>query len=296
LLERVRRINGVSEIRPEEPMSNHTSFRVGGPAKLFAVAETEEAVVELYKTARELGLKFKIIGNGTNLLFKDEGFDGIVVKLGRGFDWAEFDGEIVRCGAAVSLSRLAAEAAERGLSGLEFAYGIPGTVGGALINNAGAHSKQIGDLVVTVEGITFEGEKVRRPREEIDFGYRESSLKELLCVTGAELKLERSSRERVKRLMEELFAQRRMKQPLGFPSAGSVFKNPPGLAAGALIERCGLKGATEGGAMVSNLHANFIVNLGTATASDIIKLIERVRDEVAAKTGIRLQLEIEIVG
>jgi UDP-N-acetylmuramate dehydrogenase len=283
------------ELRYNEPMSNHTSFRVGGPADVFAIANSSDALVELYRLTCDCDVRFFLIGNGTNLLFSDEGFRGVVTKLGDRFSWTEFDGDLVSCGAALPLSRIARESVDRELSGLEFAFGIPGTVGGGIRMNAGAHSHQLAEVIEWVEVITFDGKRLKVGRDELGFGYRESRLGEFLCATGAAFRLHKAERWQARRRMDAFWAERRMKQPLGFASAGCVFKNPPDISAGALIERCGLKGLQIGGAMVSMTHANFIVNIGTANASDILQLIRRVRDEVKGKTGIELQLEIEYV-
>ena len=283
------------ELRYNEPMSSHTSFGVGGPADVFAMVNSPQALVELYNLTLDNGTKFFLIGNGTNLLFSDEGFRGVVVKLGDGFSWINFDGEEVSCGAAFPLSRLARETAEKGLGGLEFAYGIPGTVGGGIKMNAGAYSGQISDVIEEVEVITFDGERTKVAGDDLGFEYRGSRLDHFLCAIGARFKLHRSDRWEPRRRIDAFWAERRMKQPLGALSAGCVFKNPPNISAGALIEKCGLKGLRIGGAMVSMVHANFIINLGTATASDIIELIRRVKDEVREKSGIELQLEIEYV-
>lgn len=290
-LEKIDRL----ELRYNEPMSSHTSFRVGGPADVFAIANSPQALVELYNLTLENDVKLLLIGNGTNLLFSDEGFRGVVVKLGGEFSWIDFDGERVSCGAAFPLSRLARETAEKELGGLEFAFGIPGTVGGGIKMNAGAHSGQISDVIEEVEVITFDGELKRVSGDEIGFGYRESGLGQFLCAVGATFKLRRSDRWELRRRIDAFWAERRMKQPLGALSAGCVFKNPPNISAGALIEGCGLKGLRIGGAMISMVHANFIINLGTATASDIIELIRRVKNEVSERSGIELQLEIEYV-
>lgn len=286
-----------NEVRVREPMARHTSFRIGGPAELFVTVASAEELAELLRLARKKGVPIFFLGNGTNLLVSDEGVPGLVITLGDEFKGIIAAGTEVRVGAAENLARLAHRVAEMGLSGLEFASTIPGTVGGALVMNAGAYGGSMDQVVREVRVMSSEGVSEVWPEAEIGFGYRASRLQGSgAIVIGASLTLSPGQPEEIKKLMADFQQRRRVSQPLNWPNAGSIFKNPPGLFAGRLIDEAGCKGLREGGAQVSPLHANFIVNLGTATAKDVLTLMARVRETVFSRHGIVLEPEIKIWG
>ncbi len=302
-----------SAIRTCEPMRRHTSFRIGGAADLFFQPPTLSALSSTLKAAARAGVPVTFLGGGTNVLISDAGIRGLVVRLGKSFDsrqWQEAsaDGEGeggagatrehvgVRAGAATPLVRLVRETVERGLAGLEFAAGIPGSVGGAVLMNAGAFGGEIGDAIVCIEAVTEDGEILRLQGEDLKFSYRKLALDRPIMVTSVSFRLLRSSVGRLKSVVEAVQKKRRKHQPLGYPNAGSVFKNPPNDYAGKLVERTGLRGTTVGGAQISTDHANFIVNLGTASASDVRVLMRRMQEEVWRKSGIWLEPEVRLVG
>lgn len=293
LYERLRREDPELELRRDEPMSRHTTFRVGGPAALMALPKTEKEAAAVLRAAAELELRPFFLGNGSNLLVADEGYDGLIVKYVRGAgEVREADGRLT-AGAGLRLSQLAAAALEKGLTGLEFAHGIPGSVGGAVYMNAGAYGGEISQVLVSAEVLALDGTKRTVPVEQCGFGYRKS-----VFSGGSELIIEASfaltagDRMEIKARMDDLAARRREKQPLEYPSAGSFFKRPAGHFAGALIESCGLKGLTVGGAQVSEQHAGFVINTGGATCRDILMLMEQVRERVYRETGVMLEPEV----
>lgn len=289
-----------------EPLSVHTSFRIGGPADVFAEIGNMEQLKKLISFCASHSISLLIIGRGTNLLVSDKGYNGVAARLCGDFAQVGFsslgEGQPENCltaGAAVTLSRLSRLTAQRGLTGLEFAFGIPGSLGGALVMNAGAGSDSIGEIVYAVEVIAQGGRdpQVRvLHRDELEFGYRRSNLSQYACVTKAYLRMKSSSPEETIGRMKRILRKKKAEQPLSAASAGCVFKNPPGTSAGKLIDQCGLKGEQIGGAQVSTQHANFIVNVGGATANDVLSLIDRVRATVRKCTGIDLELELRMVG
>lgn len=284
------------EILREEPMDRHTTFRIGGPARRFVRPGTASDCAKLLELAEAEGWPALVIGSGSNLLAADTGIDALVVHTGR-LDVLERTGErAIRAGAGVPLARLASFARQEELGGLEFAHGIPGSAGGAVCMNAGAYG---GEMKQVLAGVTawFSGEGVRwLEPEELELGYRHSVFSgKRGAVLEAEFLLERKDGGEVAALMEELDRRRREKQPLSYPSAGSTFKRPEGHFAGALIERCGLKGTQIGGARVSEKHAGFVVNAGGATCGDVLALIRHVQETVYARTGVRLEPEVKIV-
>lgn len=287
-------------IRFDEPLRRHTSFRIGGPADVWVevVDATEIRRVQAYAAAT--GLPLFVLGGGTNVLVNDRGVRGIVLHPGSGLasvEWRQNGrGEHVRAGAALSLKRLAAESMNRHLSGLEFAEGIPGTLGGGLLMNAGAFGGEIADVLETIEGIDAIGAPQRLPCSELQAGYRRFDLARGFIVTHLELRLRYGDPAAIEARRSEARLKRRAHQPLGYPNAGSIFKNPPGQFAGRLIEQAGLKGMRQGGAMVSGQHANFIVNTGGATAADVYDLMEKVTRCVLDMHGVRLEPEIRLVG
>ncbi len=287
------------ELRAYEPMARHTTFRIGGPARLMALPKTQAEVKTAVKTARELGIEPFILGNGSNLLVADEGYPSFVLKLGGRYSVNELNrvweaNRLLVTGGAVLLPHLSGCALGRNLTGLEFASGIPGSVGGAITMNAGAYG---GEIAQVLESVTFldETEKIRTlPASECGFGYRKSIFSHRKClILEARFQLEWGDGYAIKARMDELAAKRKEKQPLEYPSAGSMFKRPPGHFAAALIDQCGLKGLSVGGAQVSEKHAGFVVNRGGATCRDVLALVELVQEQVLARTGVELELEVQ---
>lgn len=286
------------EIVQNEPMSRHTSFRIGGPAKRMAYPKSGEQIVLLLQFAKDCGVVPLVIGNGTNLLAPDEGLDRLVIDTSTAFHEICIQGEnclSADCGA--SLARLADTACKQGLTGLEFAHGIPGTLGGAICMNAGAYGGEMSQVLESVT-VLFPEEGIRTlSREELNLGYRHSIFMEspnavALCAT---VRLHPGDPEKIRRAMKELIERRKASQPLEYPSAGSTFKRPPNHYAGALIEQCGLKGLTVGGAQVSEKHAGFVINANHATCADVLGVIRQVQERVAAETGIQLEPEVRII-
>lgn len=287
-------------VRFAEPLSRHTSFRIGGPADAWVEVESGAELCAVQRAAAAHGVPWAVLGIGTNVLVADRGVRGLVLKLGRAlgrFDWqADGDAWTVRAGAAAPFKKLVMDAAARGLTGLEFAEGIPGSLGGGLLMNAGAFGGEISQCctgIVVVDAA--HGERVL-PREALQFAYRRFDLPPGCVVTHVDFRLQCGDRERIRAVMADAKRKRDRKQPLGFPNAGSVFKNPPGAFAGQLIEAAGLKGRRVGGAMISEQHANFIVNAGGATAADVKRLMDDVADTVWQARGVRLVPEIRLVG
>ncbi|MDI3279983.1 MAG: UDP-N-acetylmuramate dehydrogenase [Bacillota bacterium] len=299
-LQRLQSLGWRGELRRGEPLWKHTSFRIGGPARLFLVAEGRDDLRLFSRLGQERGAAgWFVLGAGTNVLISDAGVEEPVLKLGQAFRTLERRRSAVRAGGALPLPRLARVASEWGLSGLEWAAGIPGSVGGAVAMNAGAFGGQMADVVKSVAVLDLtSGREEEWPAERLNFGYRTTALQGAdKVVTAAYLELRPAQRrEAVRERMEELLRRRREKQPLGLPSAGSVFRNPPGDAAGRLIEAAGCKGMRRGDAQVSPHHANFIVNLGQARASDVWALIQEVSRRVRERFGVELALELKLVG
>ncbi len=284
------------QILKNEPMSRHTTFRVGGPADVLFLPESGEQVARALAAAKALDAPAYVVGNGSNLIVRDGGVRGLVVALGEGMGAITRDGNVVTAQAGASLARVAAFAQAEGLSGLEFASGIPGTLGGGCAMNAGAYGGQLSDVLIDAEVLT-DGAVATLTREEMDMGYRTTRpLREGGVVLSARFALTEDDPQAIASRMRELNARRRDKQPLNYPSAGSTFKRPEGYFAGALIEGAGLKGRSVGGAQVSEKHAGFIVNTGGATAADILALIRIVQDEVRARYGVALETEVRVIG
>ena len=284
------------QIRLNEPMTAHTTFRVGGPADVLYLPQNATQLKTALDAAQADGVSALVIGNGSNLLVKDGGIRGLVIALGEDFGRIEVEGTVLRAEAGARLSKVAQAAQVAGLSGLEFASGIPGTLGGGVAMNAGAYGGQLSDVLIDAH-VLLDGEERVLSREALEMGYRTTlPLRRGGVVTEARFVLTPDDPEAIEGRMRELNARRRDKQPLNFPSAGSTFKRPEGYFAGALIEGAGLKGASVGGAQVSPKHAGFIVNTGGATAADILALIRHVQDTVFARDGVRLELEVRVVG
>ena len=287
------------EMTAEEPMSRHTSFRIGGPARRMAFPKRPEQVVLLVDFARQCGARPLVIGNGTNLLCPDRGLDRLVIDLSAGLTSLEKGQEsgTIRASCGVSLARLASFACDLGLTGLEFAHGIPGTLGGALAMNAGAYGGEMCQVVQNVH-VLFPDEGICcLSGEEMAFRYRGSLLTDRpdAVALDAVVRLTPGDKEAIRAQMRELMGRRKASQPLEYPSAGSTFKRPAGHFAGTLIDQCGLKGLTVGGAQVSEKHAGFVINRGGATCADVLELMEQVRRRVLDATGVTLEPEVRIV-
>lgn len=280
-----------------EPMSAHTTFKVGGCCDIMAFVNSVESVRGLILCANASGLEYYILGNGSNVLFSDKGFCGAIILLGADFSDISVKDDVVTAAAGASLQRVCRRALENSLSGMEFAYGIPGTVGGAVYMNAGAYGGEIKDIVSRVTCANVRGEIITYKADELDFAYRSSRfLASGEIILSADFRLQKGDPSLIKARMDELMERRKSRQPLEFPSAGSAFKRPEGTFAGLVIEQSGLKGYTVGGAQISEKHANFIINRGGATADDIMKLISDVKKTVKEKTGYELECEIRIIG
>jgi len=281
----------------DEPMRLHTTWKIGGPADLFLQPADEDELAQVLKFLHENEIPWLAIGNGSNLLVGDKGIRGAVIKMGEAFSGTHWEENTVEVKAGTLLAVLSLEAAERSFSGLEFARGIPGSMGGAVRMNAGAYGGNIGNYVIRVNGVSFTGEPVTVEGEALSFAYRNSSLFDLdAIVTRVTLKLEPGNREQSLEMMKDFLQRRSLAQPLEYPSCGSVFRNPPNEHAGLLVENTGLRGLKIGNAQVSLKHGNFIVNLGGATAADVRELISEVQEQVYAYTGIRLEPEVKFVG
>ena len=281
----------------DEPMSRHTTFRVGGAAKCLIKVNNKEKMKKLIPYLHMTGQNFFILGNGSNLLVGDKGYSGILVKLGEGMESVTVEGERMKISAGTLLSKAASAARENELTGMEFASGIPGTVGGAIVMNAGAYGGEMKQIVESVEVMNMEGEILVLDNDTMEFGYRKSVIKSRpFIVLETVLCLQKGKQEEISSKMEELSRLRREKQPLEYASAGSTFKRPEGYFAGKLIMDAGLRGFSIGGAKVSEKHCGFIVNSGNATAADIREVIDEVQKCVKAKFGVTLEREVIYLG
>lgn len=281
----------------DEPMKNHTSFKIGGPAAALCAPKDRRQLRELVGFVQREGVDSWYIGNGSNLLVSDAGLNGIAILLDSSFDGEiEVDGTVLLAPAGKKLSAVCAAACAAGLTGLEFAYGIPGSVGGAVYMNAGAYGGEMKDRLLWVEYLAPTGEIVRLEQEQLSLSYRHSRFMEEgmegSCIVRAAFGLQRGEKAAIQSEMDRILNQRRQKQPLEYPSAGSTFKRPQGAFAAQLIDKCGLKGFTVGGAQVSEKHAGFVINTGKATCADVLELTRQVRECVQEKTGHLLELEV----
>lgn len=284
-------------VKAGEPMKKHTSWRIGGLADVFVEPANREELRLAVSYAHERSIPLTIIGAGTNILVSDEGVRGVVVKVGSGLDRISINENIIIAEAGAKLSKVAAAARDAGLGGFEFSAGIPGVIGGAVVMNAGANGASVGALVKEVSLLNLEGRFFKKTKEEMNFGYRSSTLQsDISVVVEAAFSCFRRDSEAIKEEMEVFIKKRKETQPLHYPSAGSIFKNPPGDSAGRLIEAAGLKGKRAGDAQISTLHANFIINLGEATARDVLTLVEFAREAVRERFGIELKPEVKVVG
>ena len=294
------KLNNVIEkdsILTDEPMSRHTTFRVGGPADFFVTPKTKEDVRDVIRVCKEVGMPYYIIGNGSNLLVSDAGYRGVIIQIYKEMNEVKVEGDLVKAQAGALLSGIAAKALGAELTGFEFASGIPGTIGGACVMNAGAYGGEMKDVLESVTVLTGEGKIIELGRNELELGYRTSVIaKKGYIVLGAVLKLERGDGEKIKTYMDELKEKRVTKQPLEYPSAGSTFKRPEGYFAGKLIEDAGLRGFQVGGAQVSEKHCGFVINRDHATAADIMELMRQVQIRVKENSGVDLEPEVKRLG
>ena len=293
----IRKLGEQVEILVAEPMKNHTTFRIGGPADALALPKTPEEVAEVVRFCHEHAQPYYVLGNGSNLLVSDEGYRGLVLQLYRNFNDIQVNGETITVQSGAMLAAVARTAYQNGLTGLEFASGIPGTIGGAVVMNAGAYGGEMKNVLREVTVLTKEGEVLAIPAKALELGYRTSVIpKNGWIVLGAVLQLKKGDQEQILARMEELKEQRITKQPLDLPSAGSTFKRPEGYFAGKLIMDAGLRGFTVGGAQVSEKHCGFVVNRGDATAADVWELICEVKRRVKEMTGVELEPEVKLLG
>ncbi len=290
-------IVGEERVRTDEPMKNHTTFRVGGPADFFVTPETSEEVRAVIDMCRSEEIDCHIIGNGSNLLVSDRGVRGVVVQIAKAMNKIESNGEQIRAQAGALLSEVAAHALKDGLAGFEFAAGIPGTLGGACVMNAGAYGGEMKDVLYEVTVLTPQGEFRILKEDELELGYRTSVVaRKGYIVLEAVIRLKKGDEEEIRRQMEDLRDRRISKQPLEYPSAGSTFKRPEGYFAGKLIQDAGLRGYTFGGAQVSEKHCGFVINRGDATAAEVAELMRRVADKVEEQFKVRLEPEVKRLG
>lgn len=285
------------DIRLGEPMAEHTTFRIGGPADCLVQIGSRQQLIQVQRYLRLVEMPFFILGNGSNLLVSDKGYQGIVLQIGQKMSNIEVQGDVIIAQAGASMARVARTAQEHGLTGLEFASGIPGTIGGGIVMNAGAYDGELSQVVTQVNVVNSEGEFMELENETMEFGYRTSTIRNNpFTVTEVILKLTWGDREQIKAKTEDLAARRREKQPLEYPSAGSTFKRPKGYFAGKLIMDAGMRGFRIGGAGVSEKHCGFVVNVGNATAEDVRSVITEVQERVKEKFNVDLEPEILFLG
>lgn len=288
---------GGENVRRQEPMSLHTTFRIGGPADLFVTPGSIQAVADSIRICKETQTPYAVIGNGSNLLVSDTGYRGVIIQIGRNLNQVSVNGKEIRAQAGAMLSVIAKTALSESLTGFEFASGIPGTLGGAAVMNAGAYGGEMKDVLTEVTVLTREGEIRTVPAEKLEMGYRTSlAAKNGWIILEAVMKFQKGDAEAIRGRMEELKIQRVTKQPLDLPSAGSTFKRPEGYFAGKLIMDAGLRGFTVGGAQISEKHCGFVVNKGGATAEDVRNLICAVQKKVQEDTGVKLEPEVKFLG
>lgn len=279
------------------PMSGYTTFKIGGNARLMVTPETDEALAEIIRLCKSEGVEPFILGNGSNMLISDNGLNTVVINMCRQSAGVRLvDEETIECDAGITLVKVCNFALENNLTGLEFAFGIPGSAGGAAYMNAGAYGGEMKDVLISCKHIDADGNTGELCGEELKLGYRTSAYEHNgFIITTLMLKLKKGNHDEIKAKMTELLQRRKDKQPLEYPSAGSTFKRPEGYFAGALIEECGLKGATVGGAQVSEKHAGFVINKGGATSADVMNLIKYVQDTVLREKGVMLEPEVRLI-
>ena len=287
----------MEQVKKDEPMKIHTTFRVGGPASYFVTPETEGEIAKVIEVCTQENVPYYIVGNGSNLLVGDKGFRGAIIQLYKSMGTFQVEGNQITAQAGCSLAQIANAALDAALTGFEFAAGIPGTLGGAVVMNAGAYGGEMKDVLTSVRVMTEEGEIMELPAEELGLGYRTSIIPEKrYIVLGAVISLTEGKKEEIKAQMDDLRQKRVSKQPLEYPSAGSTFKRPEGYFAGKLIQDSGLKGFTVGGAQVSEKHSGFVINKGNATAADVMELIRQVTAKVKEDTGVTMEPEVKQIG
>lgn len=288
---------GSDNVKQQEPMSKHTTFRIGGPAEFYLCPHSTKEIQKIMEICKREGLPYFILGNGSNLLVSDQGYRGVVIQLWKNFNDITVKDCCITAKAGALLSKIAAEALEAGLTGMEFASGIPGTLGGAVVMNAGAYGGEMKDIIREVKILDETGNVQVLSKEEMKMGYRTSIVKEKgYTVLSAVLELKQGDRKEIRAVMEDLKTKRTSKQPLDMPSAGSTFKRPEGYFAGKLIMDCGLRGFSVGGAQISEKHCGFVVNKGGATATDVITLIREVQRRVKEKFGVDMETEVRFLG
>ena len=297
MLEKLQKLLGEAKVLVQEPMASHTTFRIGGPADYFVMPETVEELAAVLKLCKEEQMPYFILGNGSNLLVGDKGFRGVVIQLYKNFDGIQIEGTKVTAKAGAMLIRVAKESGKAGLTGLEFASGIPGTIGGAMVMNAGAYGGEMKDVVTAVTVLTKEGDIKNLTGDEMNFRYRGSVVEdEGYIVLEAVMELKEGNLEEIQARIDELSIQRKTKQPIEYPSAGSTFKRPEVYFAVKLIQDAELRGYRVGGAQVSEKHCGFVINAGGATAADVMQLMQDVSDKVNAQFGVTLEPEVKRVG
>lgn len=290
-------IVGDEQILTNEPMSRHTTFRIGGPADYFIMPGTAEELAQVIRLCREADMPFYIMGNGSNLLVGDKGYRGAVIQIFKRMNEVRVQDDCIYAQAGALLSKIAAEALKAGLGGFEFASGIPGTLGGALMMNAGAYGGEMKQVLKSAEVLDMEGNVFSLPVEEMELGYRTSIIsKRGYIVLGAEIVLQPGNPQEIRDKMEDLKERRVTKQPLEYGSAGSTFKRPEGYFAGKLIQEAGLRGFRVGDAQVSEKHCGFVINRGNATAAEVVRLMNEVTDRVEKNSGVRLEPEVKRIG
>ena len=280
------------------PMNKHTSFKTGGNADLLIIPDSIDSLQQIIKKCKELNIKPFVMGNGSNLLVTDNGYKGVIIKIGAQLSGLRMlDDNTIYCESGVMMKTLCNFALDNSLSGLEFAFGIPGNLGGAVYMNAGAYGGEMKDILYSCTHIDNDGNIGTLTKDQLDLGYRRSAYTDnSFTIISATLKLQKGDKTEIKDAMNDKLRRRKEKQPLEFPSAGSTFKRPEGYFAGALIEDCNLKGYSIGGAQVSEKHAGFVINRGGATSTDILNLIKHIQDTVYAKHGVKLETEVKIIG
>lgn len=297
IYEELCKIVSEDQILKDEPMDKHTTFRAGGKADYLVMPSNEEQVRDLVLLLKKENVPYYVMGNGSNLLVRDQGFKGVIIQIARKMNQIRVEGETIYAQAGALLSKIAAQALGEGLTGFEFASGIPGTLGGAVMMNAGAYGGEMKQVIVNACVLTSSGEIAVIPADLMELGYRTSVFaKNQDIILSAQLKLEYGNEDVIREYMDELKEQRVSKQPLEYPSAGSTFKRPKGYFAGKLIQDAGLRGFQVGGAQVSEKHCGFVINKDHATATDILSLMEQVSDKVEEKFGVRLEPEVKIIG
>lgn len=292
-LEQLGRLLEEASVKTDERMANHTTFRIGGPADYYVTPKTVGELSAVVQLCRQEQMPYYVVGNGSNLLVSDSGYRGVIIAMTDSLGTCQIDGTRVTAGAGIRLYRLAKQIEEASLTGFEFAAGIPGTLGGALVMNAGAYGSEMKNILTSADVLDRDGRILTLTAEELELGYRHSCIPEkgYLVLSGT-FELSHGEPANIRETMEELSRRRREKQPLEYPSAGSTFKRPQGAYASQLIDQCGLRGLTVGGAQVSKKHAGFVVNIGGATCADVLGLVEQVKDCVKEKTGFVLEMEV----